>query len=109
MGHGWVFDSDDLGTAFAELEERHVAGEGRPYSEYRPLYTDQMRAYNARDWDAFRATFHDDYVMVDHRPAGAGTLTGAEEQVQYVQSLIEMTPDARLWMSEIIRSPPTGW
>lgn len=103
---GWAFDPDDLDRAFELLQERHIAGEGRPYEDILRFSASQVRAYNERDWGRFRATLRDDHVMADNRPAGGGTLRGPEEQIQYVQVLIGMAPDARLRISEILRCAP---
>src|SRR4051794_17079971 len=89
-----LFDRDDeeaIAACFDELAREHElesTAVGRVHLEY-------MRAFNARDWERFRSTYHDDYVVLDHRAVGwqAGSI---EESVEIPRSWAEMAPDARL-------------
>ena len=50
-------------------------------------------AHNARDWDRVRAILADDFKLIDHRPAGFGTIAGREEFIEFLKSGIELVPD----------------
>jgi hypothetical protein len=53
-------------------------------------------AHNARDWDRLRATIAEDFRLIDHRPAGFGTIAGREEFIEFLKSGIELVPDRRM-------------
>jgi ketosteroid isomerase-like protein len=56
---------------------------------------------NARDWDALRETWTDDYVSVDNRNVGWDPIPGAEASIQNFESVVAMAPDIR-FESEVI-------
>src|SRR5262249_27595169 len=61
------------------------------------------RAFAARDWNAMASMVTPDYVLVDHRPLGWGTLDGPT-YLQSLKTLAELAPDTRfrtdhLWVS----------
>ncbi len=99
------FDPDDP-AAHAELQRRYEAGEGRPYRAILALNRRVGDAHRARDWAAFAALHHDDIVMVDHRPASAGTIEGVDAVVRWVQGLVDVAPDMYATMTEIVRIGP---
>jgi class 3 adenylate cyclase/ketosteroid isomerase-like protein/tetratricopeptide (TPR) repeat protein len=96
-----VLDVGDVDAAFDELDGRYLAGEGRPCADIVRLGFEGSRIYNDRDWDAYADFFNDDMVMVDRRPAGAGTISGRGELVRYLQTLIDMAPGARMATTEV--------
>ena len=100
------FEPDDIDAATAELDERYLSGEGVENEAALRVVFDQFTSYNARDWATFTRRHTEDYVFVDHRPAGAGTVVGAAEQVRYLQALIELAPDAAGRIVEVVREAP---
>jgi hypothetical protein len=89
-----VLEVDDLETAVDILDEWYVVGDGAPFADVWRL-VNSTAAYNARDWDEFRSTFAPGAVIIDHRPAGWGTLADVDAQVVALRALIELVPDAR--------------
>ncbi len=97
---GVVFDPDDLDSAFAELEERYLAGEGAPFADvWRPIFT-LMDRYNNRDWEAFRSLLDDDVVFTDHRPASFGALT-VEKWLESIHVQVDLAPNMRFRMPSV--------
>jgi hypothetical protein len=103
-----LFDPDDLDPAFAELEERFIAGEGKAFAPELQVFFGVSRAYNRRDWGSYRASLHDEFVQIDHRPAGAGHVTGPHDRLRYNQTLLDLAPDAQVFITAIIALRP-GW
>jgi hypothetical protein len=101
MLSGIVFEPEDLDAAFNELNERYLAGEGRAYAHLLRLETNRQRLHR-RDWVTYREQLHDDIVLVDHRPAGAGTLSGPDEVTRYSAVFVELVPNAQLHMIKIV-------
>jgi class 3 adenylate cyclase/tetratricopeptide (TPR) repeat protein len=91
-----TFRPEDRGDAIAEIDRRHLAGEGAPYQRILSLTTALVDSYNTRDWEAFRAACSPTILTMDHRPAVWGTLVGADALVDVLRLLIEMVPDAYL-------------
>ncbi len=88
-----LFDVDDLDGAFAELEARYLAGEAAAHADaYRPVVAFR-ESYNQRDWDALGALLRDDFVGVDHRAAGWGTVEGRDHFVELMRGMVELAPD----------------
>ena len=52
-----------------------------------------MGAVNQRAWAALGFGLTDDVQVVDHRPAAAGEIVGAERFVEYVQAMVELAPE----------------
>ena len=97
-----LFDPHDLDAALAELDERYLVGEGRSYAEILRLHAGHRDSHKHRDWKAYRDRLAPDFVMVDHRPAGAGTVEGPDAQQRYAQALVEIAPEARHDVLEIV-------
>jgi class 3 adenylate cyclase/ketosteroid isomerase-like protein len=90
-----LFDSDDAGGAYDELDRRFLEHEGAADAKPAALALEIMRQYNARDFDAMRGLLADDFVVADHRFAGWGTV-GIDEYVNVLQGLIDLAPDSQL-------------
>ncbi|HEV2815146.1 MAG TPA: nuclear transport factor 2 family protein, partial [Solirubrobacteraceae bacterium] len=56
----------------------------------------QCAAFNARDWDGYRALQADDYVTVDHRSLGWGEPLDAERAIETAKSAVAVAPDLRM-------------
>jgi hypothetical protein len=87
-----VFDPDDLEAAYAELDERYAAGEGRAHGKRLRV----LGRVGARDWEALAAGYAPDFVLYDHRPLGWETMRGQTAYVDTVRSLVDLAPDVRL-------------
>jgi class 3 adenylate cyclase len=97
-----VFDVADLDLAVEILDEWYVAGEGAPFADvWRIVAHNATVAYNSRDWETFRAAFAPSVVIVDHRPAGWGSLPGVDAQIEALCGFIELVPDARTMITAV--------
>ena len=96
------FDPDDQSAALNELDERYIAGEAAPYAATISVLTAMRAAFAGRDWVSFRAVVADDVVLIDHRPAGAGQLSGIDEYVAYAKTLTDVAPELTTHVSEIV-------
>jgi hypothetical protein len=97
-----MIDPDDLDAAYVELHDRYLAGEAAPF-RHAKLVTAFKRAFAARDWDGMASMTAPDFVLVDHRPLGWGTLDGPT-YLESLKALAELAPDTRfrtdhLWVS----------
>ena len=75
-----MLDPDDLDAAYAELDDRYAAGEGKPYA----LVLANMRAFRKasaeRDWETVARLLPIDFTLVSHRRlVGTGTPLGRDE------------------------------
>ncbi len=87
-----MFDAEDLLGAVAELERRYLAGEGAVHADV--LDPASFDCYNRRDWDGFLANVADDFDMVDHRPASAGTsIRSAAQFREWAEGMVALVPD----------------
>jgi hypothetical protein len=101
------FDEDDVDAAMAELDDRHLAGEGALYAETLRLGRRFVDATMARDWDAVRSLFETDFVFVEHGNAGFGTLS-LEEYMAAQQAMVELAPDVRVDIVKFDRVEDNG-
>jgi ketosteroid isomerase-like protein len=86
------FDPGDRRSAFAELRERFVHGEGARWIP--PLAFECSQALNAHELERARAAIHPEFVYWDHRRAGAARLEGSDAYLDWVRTLFEVSPDA---------------
>jgi hypothetical protein len=61
------------------------------------IYARFCRAVNARDWEAVRDCFADDYESCDHRMLGYEPARDPEEVVSFFRSWEEAAPDGQAW------------
>jgi hypothetical protein len=90
---GIAFGPDDLDGAYAELEERFLAGEGAPHLGMLATESRMLRLMSERDWNQVTSLFSEAFRFVDHRPLGWGTRS-RDEFVAQVRTMIELAPDA---------------
>ncbi len=90
-----VFDPDDEGAAYAELDARFDAGEGAAHARTLAAWRRREHAVAIRDWDAFNAMRSPGFVFRDHRLLGFGTMSDGASVVRLVQSLVDLAPDVR--------------
>ncbi|HEX8123285.1 MAG TPA: adenylate/guanylate cyclase domain-containing protein [Solirubrobacteraceae bacterium] len=91
-----VFDDEDVGG----LLERFDALRARPFDHW-------LGALQTGDREAARALLAQDFVLVDHRTVGWGTVRGPDRMVDTTFSLGETTADAR-WDADLIASVERG-
>jgi hypothetical protein len=101
-----VFDPDDFTAAYAELEDRFIAGEGAPFASNVELHNALLRALGSKHTEDIPDLLADDFAFVDHRPASFGELTGekwiaiqaellalVDEQWSYAKAFHALTED----------------
>ena len=79
-----IFDSDDIDTAFEELESRYIAGEASDYAHTWSVIARTLAAFNRHELPAA------DWVIIDHRrlaPVDASDLPAA------IRAIWDLTPD----------------
>ncbi len=105
-----VFEPDDFDGAFKELDERYLAGEaaGTPSASIIRSISEYFAAYNRRDWNVFAEMMTPDFLLVDHRPAGAGTLHGEEEAIRYLQVMVDQVPDIQIHFPRFVTVAPAA-
>ncbi len=96
-----VFEVSDLDAAFAELNERYIAGEGAAFDIVELMRGEQYLA--ARDWDRFKEFFTADLVVIDHRPASLGEMRGVDALIDSQKGLIALVPDFSLHTTSTVR------
>ena len=103
---GINFDVDDFDAAYEELDTRYSAGEGAG-SEAWAIWKEMEAAHLERNWALFRAIHTSDFVFVDRRHAGSGTLD-LDEYVGARRAMVELAPDTRLRLVAIPVSEENG-
>ncbi len=80
-----------------------VLPDARPGSPMHRATFAHLAGIAARDWDLVASVYPPDAVFVDHRQVGFGTLT-REQQLDRVQGLSGLSPDARWEVLETLAS-----
>jgi class 3 adenylate cyclase len=96
-----AFDTDDVDTAFEELEARYLAGEAAAHSRTWSAIARMCGAYNRRETGLTTA----DSVYIDHR-LGLGVGAGGLDAHQ--GSLWDVTPDLRTHIEAVHRLSELG-
>ncbi len=94
------FDPDDIRAAFDELDDRYLASDESEPNDH--VWIGLFKAYNSRDWTAFKSLVTDDYRYIDHQPAGRDD-EGVDESIEYMQGLIDLVPDLYLASPQVLR------
>jgi hypothetical protein len=87
------WDADELDAAFAELDARYAAGEGRPFGWAGDVAA--TAAYNCRDWNTYELSLAEDFQYVDH----ARARFGEQDRTQFLtasRSVFDLVPDAKV-------------
>ena len=96
-----IFDVDDLGAAFAELDARYLAGEAAEHAHTWSVITQAFAATNRREIPEFLP----DFVNIDHRRARAfapGDLTA------YIRATWDLAPDVIAYAEAVHRLSNLG-
>lgn len=94
-----TFNRDDLPGAIHELDARYGRDDPAVAQSWSAALA-FIESLNARAWGDFRAVFAPDFVAVDRRPAGFGTLDG-DGITEWAQGLAELAPDNWLYAIEV--------
>jgi class 3 adenylate cyclase/ketosteroid isomerase-like protein len=95
-----AFGLDDLDAAYDELLTRY-ASQAAEHPLIASAQHHYARALATRDWDRLASLFASGFVMQDHRVLGMGTMRSGDEWVASQRSLIELRPDARMWLEHL--------
>jgi ketosteroid isomerase-like protein len=101
------FDPDDLASGIAELDTRYVAELPEAEASSAAIAGALIDCYNNRDWDSFRQMLTHDFMLVDERMTGWGTVD-ADQAVQLFQQLLDAASDAFLMCLAYHRVAPKG-
>jgi len=100
-----LLDPENLDAAYAELDQRYVAGEVA--SNRRAELTRAFsHAFATRDWGTLATLLAPGLVVNDHRRLGWDTLDGPAEYIQAVKALVDLAPDVQLRIDHIKMSDP---
>ena len=97
-----TFDVDDIDAAFAELEERYLAGEAAEHSHTWSVIAQAYAAFNRRELPATTP----DWVNIDHR-RGTG-IRARRLQSPYVRAVWEVAPDVNIYIEAVHRLSNLG-
>jgi ketosteroid isomerase-like protein len=104
----WInFDPDDRARALTELDNRYAASLPTEVAATFGLFSRFVDLHNRRDWEAQQALLTDDFVFVDDRTIGWGTVD-RDQRLRHEQQLVEMTPDASMFTAAIHRMDRRG-
>ncbi len=99
-----AFDPEDLDAAYAELDQRYVAGEAAPFVAVAAGGLAFTAAVRARNWDSLANVLAPDLAVYDHRRLGWETLHGPALLVDTWKSLVELAPDVRVRIDHALAS-----
>ncbi|MEY2567023.1 MAG: hypothetical protein QOE35_1552 [Actinomycetota bacterium] len=86
------FDADAPDAAYEELDRRFAAGEARPFTNTVTFLSETNVLWARRDWARLATYYREDVEVVDSRPLGWGTITGADF-LERSKALVEAAPD----------------
>jgi ketosteroid isomerase-like protein len=101
------FDPEDRSAASIEGLARFAASEAAGSAGVAPLLA-LLRALDGRDWEAARACFAPDLVLVDHRPLSLGTLD-REQWIASLQATYELSVGLSWDVFRALASSERGW
>jgi ketosteroid isomerase-like protein len=104
-----AFDVADLEAAYAELDERYVAGEAASYARTWESSRSIVQAIDARDWEQLAAVFAPGFVLKDHRPLGLLNSLSRDEWVASVRALLDLRPDAHFRIHHVLALDDRRW
>ncbi|WSE58977.1 BTAD domain-containing putative transcriptional regulator [Mycolicibacterium sp. ND9-15] len=96
-----VFDLDDSGAAFAELDARYLADEAATHAQ---TWSVIAAAYAAPSWHQFPVT-HPDWLTIDHR---RGTPFASRDLDTVIHAVKDLTPDIRIHVEAVHRLSSVG-
>jgi hypothetical protein len=69
-----TFDDTDIDAALDELDQRHATIAGAAYTNADRVVAETAATLRRLDLEAWIATMSEDFISVDHRPIGYGTI-----------------------------------
>jgi hypothetical protein len=90
-----AFAEADLVAAFAELDERYLAGEGAPFGSVVRTRLAVPAAFNRRDWQALAALHAPGLVVLDHQ-ARIPRYVDRDGFIQDLIAMFEVEPDVMM-------------
>jgi hypothetical protein len=91
-----TFDLDDVDAAYEELQARWQSNELAEHPVAAAWLRDFGAAHRRHEWDALVACYAEEFLGVDHRLVGWGTLRGRTAFLPTLRTVVELAPDARL-------------
>lgn len=103
------FDPADIGAALDELDRRYFATLDAKEAELAESLCRFARAYQSCDPAQLRDAVDEDVVLIDHRRASIGNLTGSDALVEYVAAFQRQLTELAVYVADIVcMSPPFG-
>lgn len=96
-----LFDSDDMHSAFEELEKRYMAGEAAAHAQTWSAIAEIYSAINRHEFPEFAS----DWVNVDHR---RGTAFAPGDLTAYAHAAWDDSPDATVYVQAVHRLNDVG-
>ena len=96
-----LFDPNDIGAAFNELDARYLAGEAPAHAHTWSLVADAFAATNRHELPELSS----DWVNVDHR---RGAAFGTGEMTAYLHDLFDDVPDIHVYVEVVHRLDNLG-
>jgi hypothetical protein len=96
-----VFDLDDIGAAFEELDARYLAGEAAAHSHTWSVIAGVNAAINRRELPPTTPG----WVNIDHRPLAA---IGSGQLIASLRATLDLTPDFNIYTEAVHRLTHVG-
>jgi ketosteroid isomerase-like protein len=99
------FDPDDREAMLARFHARvgEVAGSGaRETCAPLQWLEEEVRRYNTHDFDALAKLYTEDFVLVDHRRVGWGTIVGRDALMANTAEATRGAPDITMEVAEVL-------
>jgi len=104
-----MFEAEHLAEAIACLLQRWAEDELTGDARRRALQSAAgsfAEAINRRDWDAYRAQFADDVVLIDHTPVSAGKIGGSEAVTDWTRQFVEAADGTQVLLVDVLAFTP---
>jgi ketosteroid isomerase-like protein len=105
--HNEWYSPDDLDAALDELNRRYAASLPPEHAAALEAGRALIDLYNRQSREGYRELVTDDFVVVDHRPMGWGTL-GADDWIRLRHELLDLAPDAHAIIAAVHRVESHG-
>jgi class 3 adenylate cyclase/ketosteroid isomerase-like protein/tetratricopeptide (TPR) repeat protein len=96
------YDPADREAILARFRELCAASPSPPHCPPELFSKQEVCRYNAHDLHAFLELFSQDYVVVDHRANGWGTIENRDAYRAHMMAGLEMSADVRFDVDEVI-------
>ncbi len=104
-----LLDIDALDAAYAELDDRYAAGEGKPYAEVLGSIRTFARASAARDWHTVASQLPEDFTLTSHRRlVGTAAPIGRDEYLATRGTMDDLGLRGNLRADHLLRLSPNA-